>query len=275
MSKSAKKSPRLELNHQGANALLGATFAFLRRNKISEKSIIDFVHKYPTANQRRRHSRLFSELLRAYEGMGVIMATWFSDPKFLDTSGHPLLLNKGKGPKSIAHLIHVSRAEVKARVALKLMKQSPSIKFNSNGTMVALRRVFVLPELEMLRAAFVIERYLDTLQRNNASARKKETTFLLERSCHASEVDLTTVAPILRDIEGRGAAFMNSIDGEIEGRRLRRAKQKNVGELGVLIFSWTKPANKSARVKKTPPTLSNLRIPKRRGTNFALLEGDP
>ena len=172
------------------------------------------------------------------------MATWFSDPRFLDASGQPLPLSKGKGSNSIARLIHISRAQVEVSVALKLMAQSPSIKFNSNGTVAALRRVFVLPELELPRAAFVVERYLDTLQRN-ASARKKETTLLLERSCHASEVDLATISPMLRDIEGRGTAFMDSIDGEIENRRLRQARGKAVGELGVLVFAWTKPNSKA------------------------------
>jgi hypothetical protein len=274
MTKRAEKLLLSELNNQGANALLAAIFTFLRRNKISKKSIVALARKYPTARQQQRYSRLYSELLRAYEDMGVIMATWFSDPRFLDASGQPLSLSKGKGPNSIAHLINVSRTQVELSVALKLMTQSPSIKFNSNGTVAALRRVFVLPELELPRAAFVVERYLDTLQRN-ASARKKKTTLLLERSCHASEVDLATISPMLRDIEDRGTAFMDSIDGEIEGRRLRRATQKNIGELGVLVFAWTKSTNNAARIKKTPPAPVAPRKSKKTRANTSLRSRNP
>jgi hypothetical protein len=270
MTTGAKKSLLLELNQQGANALLTATFAFLRHNKISEKYIIDFACKYPIRHLRQRSSRLYSDLLRAYEEMGVIMATWFSEPKFLDALGNPLPLSKGKGLNSIAHLIRVSRVQVEASLVLKLMSQSPSVKINRDGTIEALRRVFFLPKMELPRAAFVVTRFLDTLQRN-ASARKSDKTLLLERSCHVSQVDLSIIAPMLRDIEARGAAFMDSIDGDIEIRRLRRARKKNIGELGVLVFAWTKPTNNQARPKKAPPTPSGIRKPQRTRTNPLLL----
>ena len=129
------------------------------------------------------------------------------------------------------------------------MRRSPSIKTNNGGSLVAVRRVFVLPEFEVPRAALVIERYLDTLKRN-ASGRKNKTTLLLERCCHVPEVDLKTIAPILRDIKGRGTAFMDSVDGEIEGCRVQRFKRKDVGEMGVLVFAWTRPNNGNVRAQK-------------------------
>jgi hypothetical protein len=144
------------------------------------------------------------------------------------------------------------------------MRQSPSIKFNSDGTLTALKRVFVLPNLDVPRAAFVIERYFSTLQQN-AAGRKTGSTLLLERSCHASEVDLATIAPILRDIESRGTAFMDSIDGDIENRRVSRSKRKPVGELGVQVFAWTRPTgngNERRKVRiagKAPRKTSALR----------------
>jgi hypothetical protein len=180
--------------------------------------------------------------------MGVIMATWFSDPRFLDASGSPLPLTNGKGSKSIGQLIRVSRARIDPLTALAFMSESPSIKFERDGKICALRRVFVLPDVVVPRAAFVIERFLDTLQKN-AESRKVNATLLLERSCHVSEVDLSVISPLLRDIEGRGTAFMDLIDGEIEQQRLRRERKKPNGEMGVLVFAWTKASKNPGLTK--------------------------
>jgi hypothetical protein len=242
------ESLRASLIQQSANNLLGATLRFLHRNNIPKESVLDFVKNYE-ARRRVSGNSQYSKLQRSHEQMGVIMATWFSDPRFLDTSGKPIPLARGSGPRSIEELVRVSRARIAPSSAFQLMKASPSIKFCDDGRLTALRRVFVLPELELPRAAFVIERYLDTLQRN-ATSRKKNGALLLERSCHVSEVDLAVIAPLLRDIEGRGTAFMDSIDGEIEDQRIRRNKQKPLGEMGVLVFAWTKPpTGKRTRTK--------------------------
>jgi hypothetical protein len=252
LTKQPKASWLPEINQQGANALLAVTFEFLRRNHIPEQLMIDFSRTYSVRRPGRKGARLYGELIRAYENMGVIMATWFSDPKFLDSSGNPVRLSQGRGRASIGSLVRASGSRVETSVALKLMRQSPSIRFNRDGDLTAVRRVFVLPELEVPRAAFVVERYLNTLQRN-ASARKNQSTLLLERSCHVSEVDLTTIAPLLRDIEGRGTAFMDSIDGEMEMRRLRRTTRKAIGEMGVLVFAWTRPVKASSRRSSQQP----------------------
>src|SRR6266702_3425742 len=141
----------LDLNQQGANALLAATFEFLRRNNISNKFILDFARKYLTQNQLGRNSRIFRELELAQENMGRIMGTWFSHPKFLDASGCPRPLTAGKGANSIAHLVRVSGAKIQGTVAIQFMRQSPSIRFTSDGHLIALKRMFVLPRLEVPR----------------------------------------------------------------------------------------------------------------------------
>jgi hypothetical protein len=248
-TKASKVTHGLDLNQQGANALLAATFEFLLRNNISKKFILEFARKYLVRNQRDRSLRVYRELEQAQEDMGVIMGTWFSHPKFLDPSGNPIPLNDGKGPNSIAHLVRASGARVQAPIALELMRRSRSVKTSTGGRLLALRRAFVLPKLEVLRAAFVVERYLDTLQQI-ALGKKKETPLILERSCHVSEVDLAKIIPILRDIESRGTAFMDSIDGDLEGRRLRKTKRKSIGELGVHVFVWTKSSNGMSKSNK-------------------------
>ncbi|MGO9988687.1 MAG: hypothetical protein ACLPSY_07925 [Steroidobacteraceae bacterium] len=227
-------------NQQGARALLIATFDFLNTNNISVKEILKYAREHRIGQKANGKFGTYKKMLRAYEDMGVLMSTWFSQPRFLDKSGSPLSLTVAPGPHSIANLIRFSRVRVATPLALDLMRRSPSVKFNADGTLLALRRVFVLPEFEVPRAALVIERYLDTLRRN-ASGRKKETTLLLERSCHASEVDLRKIALILRDIKGRGTAFMDSVDGEIEACRRQRSKRHSVGKLGVLVFAWSRP----------------------------------
>src|SRR5258706_250789 len=189
LAKPSKIRPGLDLNQQGANALLAATFDFLRRNNISKKSILEFTQKHLVRNQRDRSLRVYRELEQAQEDMGLIMGTWFSHPKFLDASGRPRSRTAGKGANSIAHLVRVSRARIQGAVAIQLMRQSPSIKFTSDGQLIALKRVFLVPKLEIPRAAFVVERYLETVLQI-ASDRKKDAPLLLERSCHVSEVDL-------------------------------------------------------------------------------------
>lgn len=233
--------PTYELaNQQGATALLAATFDFLKRNNIPDNFIVRYARQHCLRHQRE-NLRSYRRLMRIYEDMGVLMAIWFSQPKFLDRYGSPLPLTIAAGPHSVANLVRASRVRISLTLVLELMKESPSIRLNGDGTLSALRRVFVLSALKVPRAAFVVDRYLDTLRRNSSRRKKGETTLLVERSCHVSGVDLKSISPILRDIEGRGAAFMDSIDGEIESCRLQRTKKKGVGELGVLIFAWTRP----------------------------------
>jgi hypothetical protein len=212
----------------------------LLKNEIKAKAIIDFAKIYSDPNKPDRWLRSYKKLVRTYDDLGAIMATWFSHPKFLDGSGQPISLAVGSGPRSIQQLIRVSGAKVKLRLAIELMRQSPSIKFGDDGNAIALRRVFVLPKFEVPRAAFVVERYLQTLMAN-VTARKRGTPLLLERSCYVSEVDVTKLTPALRDIDHRGTAFMDSIDGEIEHIRVRRPRRENSSEVGVLVFAWTKP----------------------------------
>jgi hypothetical protein len=255
----------LGFSEQGANVLLAATCEFLRRNNIKKKQILDVVRSSRTLNRSDAGFRQYKERVHAYEHMGLIMGTWFSNPRFLDEAGKPLPITQSRGRISLANLIRASGTKIDVSVALELMRQSPSIQFYSDGTLCALKRVFVIPRLDVPRAAFVIERYLNTLQQN-ADGRKKASVLLLERSCHVSQVDLKKIAPILRDIESRGTAFMDSIDGEIEDRRLRKTKRKNVGELGVLVFAWTRPPKSAGQKKKstirtTKPTRSLSRLP--------------
>jgi hypothetical protein len=247
MKRTRIPNPELMIQ-QGATALLAATFKFLRRNDISHDAIVSSMRQ--PIRSKDKDSVAFYRLMRAYEAMGIVISTWYSQPKFLDKSGCPLPLTVTAGARSVANLIRASRVRIPKYMVIELMRQSPSVKWNSDGTFSAVRRVFVLPEFEVPRAALVVERYLDTLQRN-ASGRRRETTLLLERSCHAPGVNLKTIAPILRDIKERGTAFMDSVDGEIEACRVPRARQRAVGELGVLVFAWTSPSRK-ARVRKDP-----------------------
>jgi len=240
MAKRGKTTLNVDLDQQGATALLAATFKFLRRNNISTKAIVDFARQYHHGHPPSPNLRLYKELVRTYDDLGVIMARWFSDPQFLDPSGHPVPLSQGKGARSIAHLIRASGARVKPAAAIEFMRQSPSIRIDGDGHLFALRRVFVLPRFEVPRAAFVVERYLDTLLKN-VQGRHRRTALLLERTSYVSKVNLTTIAPILRDIDGQGTAFMDSVDGEIEGLRLRNSRANYAGELGVLVFAWTRP----------------------------------
>lgn len=272
MKKNPNKSLSSELKQQGADNLLAATFRFLRSHNVSNKSIVKFTKKYHGSTKAPAKSRRYNELQIAYEEMGVIMATWFSDPEFLDSAGKPVSISPGSGINSLSRLIRASRARIAPSLALELMSESPSIKFENSGKLIALRRVFVLPKMEVPRAAFVIERFLDTLQKNTL-LRKENAALLLERSCHVSKVDLSLIGPLLRNIEDRGTAFMDLIDGEIEAQRLHRVRRTLTGEMGVLVFAWTQPANTSKKPRKSPNRTLGLDTSKARNTRGSSRSG--
>jgi hypothetical protein len=227
------------VNRQGANALLTATIAFLRINSISERLILDLVRRNFTQKRPKVSVRQYRSLVRAYEDMGIVMSTWFSVPRFLDKECRPLPLTTFRGRRSIWALVRASRVSISPTAAIALMRRSPSIKTDTLGNLIAQRREFVLPGIAVPRAALVVERYLDTLHRNS-SPNKRKRFLLLERNCHVPEVDLRTIAPILRDIKRRGSAYIDSVNGDLEGLRLRRSNRRGTGELSVHIFAWTR-----------------------------------
>jgi len=239
------------VNQQGASALLASIITLLRTNNISKEFIVDFVSQNYGLEESYGSLRQYRKLLRAYEDMGIIMSTWFSEPRFLDNKGRPLPVSAKRGARSVSGLVRLSRVKISVSVATELMRRSPSIGVDTHGNFIALKRVFVLTEFEVPRAALIIERYLDTL-RKNSSSYHQDTTLLLERNCHVSEIDLNRIAPILRDIKGRGTAFMDSVDGDIESHRQRRSKRNGVGELGVLIFAWTRPSRTRPAITRRP-----------------------
>jgi hypothetical protein len=253
MNNKSRSKPLDSANQQGAAALLAATFSFLLRNNISKESIFDCLRQHHERQKDHVGARKYRRLVRAYEDMGIVMSAWYSLPKFLDKESRPLPLKAGRGPLSIAGLVRASRVRISSAVAVELMRRSPSVRVDDKVNFTALRRAFVLPDFEIPRAALVIERYLDTL-RINSSARKNGTTLLLERNCHVPDMSLGRIAPVLRDIRGRGMAFIDSVDGDIESHRIRRFRRKGVGELGVLVFAWTrssKPRRSKSNAKNS------------------------
>lgn len=245
MSKKATPPLNVLVREQAAKALLCSAYDFLRRNKITVRSVNGISKERSQKLSEKRDIKLYRTAMRAYENMGVLMATWFSNPKFLDHLGNPKDLTVSKGPRSIVNLIRQSKVRISTNIVTELLNRSPSVKSNGDGSFVALRRVFVLPEFEIPRAALVVERYLETL-RHNALGRKRGTRLLLERSCYVREIDLRAVSPILRDIKERGTAFMDSTDGEIEACRSGRTRRSTTGEVGVVVFAWTKTRGRVA-----------------------------
>ena len=226
------------VNRQGARALIAATIEFLDANRIPRQWIVDSIGAHYAPTKGAIDIRQYRKLARAYENMGIVMSTWFSAPKFLDKEYRPIPLTVGPGPRSVSALVRAARVPISPTTALELMQRSPSIGVDLVGNLVAQRREFVLPNFAVPRAALVIERYLDTLRKNSAS--KKKSVLLLERNCHVPQVNLNTIAPILRDIKKRGSAYIDSVNGDLEGLRRKRTGRKGSGEMSVHIFAWTR-----------------------------------
>ena len=242
------------VKRQGASALLAATISFLRTNSISKQQIFDCIRQHYDARLPRCNIRKYRKLARTYEDMGMVMSTWFSSPKFLDKDCQPISITAGPSARSVLSLVRASRVSVSRVVAIELMRRSPSIGINARGDFIPLRREFVLPDFAVPRAALVMERYLDTLNRNS-SQHKKKAVLLLERNCHVPEVNLTTIAPVLRGIKKRGSAYIDAVNGDLEALRQRRTRNKGSGEMSVHIFAWTR----LSKVRKTRDTRKNDR----------------
>jgi len=146
---------------------------------------------------------------------------------------------------SVSALVKAARVSVLPAKAIGLMRRSLSVKFDDSDNVFALRPEFVLPNFEVPRAALVVERYLDTLSRNS-SPKKGKMILLLERNCHVPKINLRTITPALRDIKARGSAFIKAVDADVEGRRTRKTP-RNMGEMSVHIFAWTKATRKARR----------------------------
>lgn len=229
------------IKYQGANALITATVGFLNANNISKQLIVNSVRQYYGPRKAADSVRQYRRLARAYEDMGIVMSTWFSASNFLDKECRPLPLAIKPGPRSVYSLVRTARVSTSPAFAIELMRRSPCVRINALGDFVAQRREFVLPDFTVLRAALMMERYLDTLHRNSDPSKKK-SVLLLERNCHVPEVNLKAIAPILRDIKKRGSAYIDSVNGDIEGLRRKRSRHKGSGEMSVHIFAWTRQA---------------------------------
>jgi hypothetical protein len=248
MMKNTNSPHRDVINRQGANALIAATIDFLGAHNISKRLILESIRQYYGSRKPKESVRQFRKLARSYEEMGTVMSAWFSVSKFLDKDCRPLPLTMRSGPRSVRALVGAARVSISAAIAIELMHRSPSIGVDALGNFVPLRREFVLPDFAVPRAALVIERYLDTLHWNSSKGRKRPV-LLLERNCHVPAVNLKTIAPILRDIKKRGTAYIDSVNGDIEGLRRKHSGRSGSGEMSVHIFAWTRLA-KSMKHKR-------------------------
>ena len=108
MIKSLPASVSVIANHQGASALLTATLAFLLRNNIPKKLLMECARSQLGGQRMGKRVSRYRKLVDAYEDMGMIMSTWFSLPRFLDHESRPMPLTITRGPRSVASLVRYS-----------------------------------------------------------------------------------------------------------------------------------------------------------------------
>jgi hypothetical protein len=240
-------------SEQACDVLVDHIARFIFRSGVSPTRFQTAVKSALRRKAPLKSKRQFDYITDAYEDMGTVLSTWFSSPKFLNADGSPLNLSLRDGKHSLARLLTTARVRVSYTVAVELLALSPSVTI-TNETISANRRVFVVPTLDLVRAALVIPRYLDTLT-SNSKAYRSNTIKLLERQCSASSIDSKRIAPILRYIKEQGGSFVDSIDGQIESSKLLRRKSKVRSEMGMLVFAWTKrPPRRSAQGRRKTTT---------------------
>jgi hypothetical protein len=233
---------------QAADVVLGSSIDFLLRNGISKKRIRQYVGDRLQGKNNGTRKSEFRIVTEAYEEMGTVLSTWFDCPHFLTPQGSPESISVGTGALSLRRLLKTAKVRLSSTEAIDLFRQSPSVRFNLDGSISALRRVFVLSSFDLCRAGLVLPRYIDTLS-SNSSAYKTGTVKLLERQCSVSRIDLRAISPILRSIKEQGGSFVDSVDNQIERRKIKPRGRRDDSELGLLVFAWTK-----TRVRKAAKT---------------------
>jgi len=236
-------------HRQAGDVLLDSTIEFLVRNGFSQDHIIARLKGNQGADGSAAERDAFSNLARAYEDMGSVLSTWYDFPEFLDRDGAPAPVTIARGRKSVKRLLRESGVKTTLDEAINLFRQSPSVKFDGKGKILALRRVFVLPNFDLARAAIVVPRYLDTLF-SNSVAHRSGTVKLLERQCSASRIDLKSIAPILRRIREEGTSFVDSVDAQLEESSVKRHRKSANSDLGLVVFAWTNSRSRKARKPK-------------------------
>ena len=134
MNRGVSAPRHVMVKDEGARALLSATRDFLIANNVSKE-----VFRTPSKRGGLNNLKMYRKMTRAYRDVAVLIATWFTNPKFLDKSGRPVALTAGGGRHSVAGLIKYSRVRVPKYLAIEMMVCSPSIRLNANGTLTALR----------------------------------------------------------------------------------------------------------------------------------------
>src|SRR6202034_3304574 len=100
MNRTTRPPRHVLVKDEGARALLSATHDFLRANNVSKEV-------FQTRSKKNKQSDLnmYRKMTRAYRDVAILMATWFTNPKFLDKFGQPIALSAASGPRSLAGLI--------------------------------------------------------------------------------------------------------------------------------------------------------------------------
>ncbi len=229
-----------------ADVLLSVVLDFLQDQGIEPKKSAELLTNRSTKNRRRAFS-LYERAMATWSCMARLMETWHSDPAFLDKRGLPVEVECSEGPHSIQNLMKAAEVTLSKHRIMEMLQTSPSISQTQRQRFKPLNRAFIVPNAELLRAAFVVQRFLMTV---GANARRHESRrpLVLERNCYVLDADLARALPIMRDIKDRASAFMDSVDWELESCRTSPAKKSTRGELGVLVFAWSRPS-KSTRTK--------------------------
>jgi len=225
------------------SVLLAAVSDFLAKKGLPAHTVSRLISKH-SVSEKRRAFDLYEQAMTTWSSMGKVMETWYSNPKFLDQSGLPVEITITRGKYTVPKLIKAAGIQISKREVLHMLRSSPSIYQTSDRSFRPASRVFIMPNAELLRAAFVVQRFLMTLGAN-ATRHRLRKPLILERNCCVSDADLNMALPVMRDIKERATAFMDSVDWELESCRARpRSNKSKTGELGVLVFAWSSPTKR-------------------------------
>ena len=182
----------------------------------------------------------------------LVLHRWHREESLLDEQALPIAIRLyGRAP-SVEALALAEGSDVPAKTIALAMKSSGLIKQVARGLYVPEARVGKIGTLHPVlveHASKSLVRFLETIQRNTSSAKKKLT--LIERYTHIPDLPVEALTAFQSFSQEHGSSFLAGVDDWLESRRhvgMNREKKSGLAA-GIHVFAYVE---KSPQVTKKP-----------------------
>jgi hypothetical protein len=244
----------------GAEELLGAISEFLLRAGMQRSA----VSRALMASARKVSSG--HEIGGWYGGagefgelLGQAFELWWTDPRFLDRAARPLNL-RTTGRESVSALLRERLPARQVRYGLDVLRGSPSVHVDENGTWTARERALILTphaHLSFERLVGLVRGLLSTFHTNNSGQRPG--LGLLERTAFSGNLPRDFVPTFARAVHEHLGESLFGILQLLRNAESRRGPRSDT-EVGVEVYMYELPKRGTSRYGHNQPTPSPGRL---------------